>query len=119
MKIFRDRGLTESVGLDGESFALDLGTTQVGSSSTHTFYLHNEKDCELQQMVVELKPVKEIKEGKERDYIGCLEEVTILGFPKHMKQNETKQFEITYAPKVDYFRSLKLGIEISAIELPL
>ena len=120
MKIFKDEELTEAINLESETFNINLGTTMAGGESTHQYWIKNDADADLIQMAMILKPVVEMVEGKVgRDYTKCIQEITINHFPKQMKPQESKMFEIVYTPRVDYFRSLKLGIEIAYTEIPL
>ena len=118
MIIYKNKDLTEAIKL-GDECNLDLGTCMAGSKKTFEYYLHNDKDCDILDLHLTLFPVIETKDGKERDYSQCLQEITLSPLLKKMKPNETQLLEITYEPSISYFRSLKVGFEISYSELPL
>lgn len=119
MIIYKDKALTESALTKEGHFEFDFGTVKAGSQSVKEYFIHNPKDCDVINITMTFKPVVEIKEGIERNYTQCIQEIEVKHLPKSLKPGETKMFEITYTPQSHYFRALKLGIEIDASEIPL
>ena len=122
MQIFRDRELkekielTEAIGKD-KHFKLDFGVVRAGEYKILEFYIFNERDSELQELNLVLKPVIETTNGKERDYTKCLQEITISQLPSKLSSNRSHLVEITYQPKIEFFRGLKFDLEINCREL--
>jgi hypothetical protein len=112
MQLFKDRELKESIDIN----SIDLGSVQAGEHKVFEFWLHNDTDAEIRNLSYEMHVVKEVIEGRERDYSKNIEEFTITQFPKILKTLESKLFEFSWSPKVDIKRGLKLEISIHGQE---
>lgn len=121
MKLYKNETLTERIFLlesNGEkSFKLDFEVVKVGDCKILEFWIYNDRDSELIELNAILKPIIETKNGKERDYTKCLQEITISKLPSKLTANESCRFEIKYEPKIDYFRGLRFDLELNCREL--
>jgi autonomous glycyl radical cofactor GrcA len=93
MKITDDKGM--------ELVEIDLGIVDVGKEKEYTFYLNNDSDAELKNIV--LKP----------DY----EEVVVVSAPNQIQPNSTEAFIIKWAPTLKLKQGLKTTVNITATEL--
>lgn len=84
-----------------ELVELDLGIVDVGTFKEYSFYLVNDSDAELKNIV--LNP----------EY----EEVYVVSAPEQMQPNTTSEFILKWAPTLKLKQGLKTSIKITATAL--
>jgi len=96
MKIYKDFSKTEEV-----KDVIDLGVVEVGLSKEFIFYVLNDSEWELVDLVFSLDN----------------KEVKIVSAPKTLKSNEVDKLILNYTPDVTIEKKLYVGINIEGVKL--
>lgn len=92
MQIFRDRQLTEEIGL-----TLDLGRVDAGETKRFTFWLKNDSKSLLENLAFEVDHP----------------EVAIIKAPKNMTYSAVEELIIEWSPSVTLEEGLKTNIKVT------
>ena len=95
MQIFSDPELTNQI------IDLDLGIVDAGTSKNFVFYLHNETDAQLVDIVIKCNHP----------------EVSVVRSPTTLEAKGSAAFEVTWSPEVTVKQGLHTEVSLSAHEL--
>lgn len=95
MKLYKNKELTEEITI------LDLGILEAGESKLFNFYVKNDSEAELKNLIFSV-------ENKE---------VTIVESPKILFKKEFGELKIKWNPSVTLKQGLKAELKIQGIEL--
>ena len=95
MKIFTDKKLQNEIS------ELDLGIVEAGEVETFTFYVLNDSDAYLRELVFSVEH----------------QEVEIIKAPKELGMKKSNELVIEWKPKITLKEGLKTILHIKGIEL--